>query len=64
MGKNRRLTNKARALYLYVTAEKERGGGNGESVSGLVNRLLAVEVPGFDPIFEKYEPSQNPVDGP
>ncbi|MCM1218791.1 MAG: antitoxin [Lachnospiraceae bacterium] len=32
---------------------KEYAAGNGESVSGLVNRLLAAEVPGFDPITEK-----------
>ncbi len=31
---------------------KEYAAENGESVSGLVNRLLAAEVPGFDPIME------------
>ncbi|MCM1217196.1 MAG: hypothetical protein NC548_22075 [Lachnospiraceae bacterium] len=32
---------------------KEYAAGNNESVPGLVNRLLAAEVPGFDPISEK-----------
>lgn len=32
---------------------KEYAAGNGESVNGLINRLLAAEVPGFDPITEK-----------
>lgn len=31
-----------------VYAEK-----NGESTSGLINRLLAAEIPGFDPIENK-----------
>lgn len=32
---------------------KEYAAGNGESVNGLINRLLAAEVPGFDPIKDK-----------
>lgn len=31
---------------------KEYAAENGESVNGLINRLLAAEVPGFDPIKE------------
>lgn len=42
---------------------KEHAEHKGESISGLINRLLADEVPGFDPIDNKQtEPPEGGTD--